>query len=61
MYKRQGYYAAKSAMELAQKTGVEVPITAEIYRVLYENKDPRTVVSDLMRREKRYENESYWM
>lgn len=57
----EGYYAAKSAMELAQKAGVEIPITAEIYRVLYENKDPRTVVSDLMTREKRYENESYWI
>ena len=57
----EGYYAAKSAMELAQKTGVEIPITAEIYRVLYEGKDPQTVVSDLMTREKRHENESYWM
>lgn len=57
----EGYYAAKSAMELAQKTGVEIPITAEIYRVLYEDKDPHAVVSDLMRREKRYENESYWI
>ena len=57
----EGYYAAKSAMELAQKTGVEIPITAEIYRVLYEGKNPKTVVSDLMTREKRHENESYWM
>lgn len=57
----EGYYAAKSAMELAEKAGVETPITAEIYRVLYEDKDPHTVVSDLMSREKRYENESYWM
>ncbi len=57
----EGYYAARSAMELAAKTGVEIPVTAEVYNVLYEGKEPRMVISDLMTREKRHENESYWM
>lgn len=57
----EGYYAARSAVELAAKTGVEMPIAAECYRVLYEGKDPKSVVSDLMTRDKKHENESYWM
>jgi glycerol-3-phosphate dehydrogenase (NAD(P)+) len=28
-----------------------MPITTEVYRVLYEDKDPRTAVTDLMVRE----------
>ena len=33
--------------------GIEMPITAEVYRVLYEGKDPRTAVNDLMLRPQR--------
>jgi glycerol-3-phosphate dehydrogenase len=31
--------------------GIAMPITGEVYRVLYEAKDPRRAVSDLMLRE----------
>jgi len=37
------------------KMGIDMPITTEVYRVLYENKDPRAAVSDLMTREPRSE------
>ena len=37
--------------EKAQRLGLIMPITAEVYRVLYEDKDPRTAVRDLMQRE----------
>ena len=30
--------------------GIDMPITAEVYRVLYENKDPLQAVNDLMLR-----------
>jgi glycerol-3-phosphate dehydrogenase (NAD(P)+) len=30
--------------------GIDMPITAEVYRVLYEGKDPRAAVTDLMLR-----------
>jgi glycerol-3-phosphate dehydrogenase (NAD(P)+) len=30
--------------------GIPMPITAEVYRVLYEDKNPRDVVKDLMLR-----------
>lgn len=46
----EGVATAKSAHDLAVKYKVEMPITNEIYKVLYENKDPKKAVSDLMAR-----------
>ena len=54
----EGYYAAASAMELAGRTGVEMPITTGAYQVLYEGKDPRCVLRELMVRDKKGELES---
>lgn len=53
----EGYYAAKSAWELAQKTGVDMPITQQAYAVLYENRDPQEALSILMTRTKQRELE----
>lgn len=53
----EGYFAAANAKELADKTGVEMPITQAAYEVLYEGRDVRTVVTELMTREKRNEIE----
>jgi glycerol-3-phosphate dehydrogenase (NAD(P)+) len=47
----EGVYTTKSVHEQASRLGQELPITAEIYRVLYEGKDPWTAVNDLMTRE----------
>lgn len=46
----EGVYTARSVHERAVRLGVDMPITAEVYRVLYEGKDPRTAVNDLMLR-----------
>jgi glycerol-3-phosphate dehydrogenase (NAD(P)+) len=46
----EGVFTARSVHERAARMGVDMPITAEVYRVLYEGKDPRTAVSDLMLR-----------
>jgi glycerol-3-phosphate dehydrogenase (NAD(P)+) len=35
---------------LSQKLGVEMPITAEVHAILYEDKDPSQAVRDLMTR-----------
>lgn len=51
----EGYYAAKAAHELSEKVGIAMPISAEAYKVLYEGKDPRTAMRDLMGRSKRRE------
>ena len=57
----EGYYAAASAFALAQKTGVEMPITEQCYRVCYEDKNPLQALKDLMRRPMRHEAETLWM
>ena len=51
----EGYYAAGAAKALAAQAGVEMPICGELYRVLYEGKDPRQVLRDLMARSKKAE------
>lgn len=53
----EGYYAAKSAYELSQTAGVEMPIAREAHAVLYGGKDPREAMIDLMGRERRHEFE----
>ncbi len=53
----EGYYAAKSAWELAQKSGADMPIVQQAYAVLYEGKDPREALSLLMTRSKQSELE----
>ena len=46
----EGLATTKSAYGLAKKHKVDMPITEEIYKVLYENKNPRVAVHDLMTR-----------
>jgi len=46
----EGVETAASAFNLAKKIGVEMPITNEIYSVLFEGKDPKTAISILMTR-----------
>lgn len=47
----EGVKTTLSAFQLASKLGVDVPITEQMYQILYQNKDPRQAVSDLMLRE----------
>ena len=47
----EGVRTTRAAHELAQKEGVDMPITAEMYAVMFEGKDPRAAVFDLMTRE----------
>ena len=47
----EGYYTAKSAQALAASLKVEMPILNEVYLILYEGKNPKGAVSDLMKRE----------
>jgi glycerol-3-phosphate dehydrogenase (NAD(P)+) len=46
----EGFATAKSAYELAKKYRVDMPITEEIYKVLYKNKPPKKAIADLMSR-----------
>ena len=53
----EGYYATKSAWELCQKQGVEMPIVSAAYAVLYQDADPKSVVQQLLTRRKKAESE----
>ena len=53
----EGYYATKSAVELARKAGVSMPIAEEAYQVLYEDKPASEALFDLMHRQKNNEVE----
>lgn len=51
----EGVDTTKSVRMLAQEFDVGMPITREVYRVLFEDKDPRQAVNDLMSRRPRQE------
>ncbi len=47
----EGVKTSKSAYQLSKKLNVEMPITEEVYKMLYEDKSPRDVIKDLMSRD----------
>ena len=57
----EGYYAALSAHQLAEKAGGEMPICECAYRVLYEGQSVREVVGALMSRNKKREADESWI
>lgn len=46
----EGVATTKSAYELSKKYNIDMPITDQVYRVIYENKDSKEAVNDLMTR-----------
>ncbi len=46
----EGYGTAKSAYELSKKFKVEMPITGQMYEILYKKKGPKDAVKSLMAR-----------
>lgn len=54
----EGVRTTKAAYQLAKKQHVEMPITTGIYEILFNNKQPKDVVEDLMNRDKREELDS---
>lgn len=51
----EGVVTARSAWQLAQREGVEMPITEQVYRMLYEGKPVGEVLRDLAGRGRRSE------
>ncbi|MCG3148501.1 MAG: Glycerol-3-phosphate dehydrogenase [NAD(P)+] [Verrucomicrobiae bacterium] len=47
----EGVKTAKSVVQLAQRLKVELPISQQVYAILYEGKAPKLAVRDLMSRE----------
>ena len=52
----EGVATTKAAYELAQEKGIDMPITAAIYRVLFENARVDEVVEELMLRDSKAEH-----
>lgn len=46
----EGVLTTKVVYEMAKENGIEMPITTEIYRILYEDKKPSEAIDDLMSR-----------
>jgi glycerol-3-phosphate dehydrogenase (NAD(P)+) len=46
----EGVHTTRLARDLASSQGVEMPISEQVYRVLYENKAPKNAITDLMSR-----------
>lgn len=53
----EGVTTTRAALELAATLGVDLPITEQLSKVLFEGKDVRRVVSDLMERDPKHELE----
>jgi glycerol-3-phosphate dehydrogenase (NAD(P)+) len=53
----EGVKTTAAAHAMAAADGIPMPITTEVYRVLYEDKEPRRSVIDLMGRDLRDELE----
>jgi glycerol-3-phosphate dehydrogenase (NAD(P)+) len=53
----EGVKTTLAARTLANRLGIEMPITEQVYQVLYEDKDPRVVTHELMTRELKDERE----
>jgi glycerol-3-phosphate dehydrogenase (NAD(P)+) len=51
----EGAYTVRAAVALAARHGVDMPIAAEVHAVLYEGKDVRASVRDLLARESKDE------
>ena len=47
----EGVKTAKSIEDLSRKIGIEMPLCHEVYCILYEGKDARKAVIDLMSRD----------
>lgn len=51
----EGVHTTRAALQLAKQVGVELPITEQIAAVLFEGRDPRRAVTELMSRQERCE------
>lgn len=53
----EGVHTAKSAFELAQREGVDMPITEQVYCLLHKGKPARLALADLMGRDRKAERD----
>ena len=52
----EGVTTTESAFELSKKLNIELPITSQVYKILFAGKDPQKATRALMTRELKIEN-----
>ncbi|MDE5578181.1 MAG: NAD(P)H-dependent glycerol-3-phosphate dehydrogenase [Oscillospiraceae bacterium] len=57
----EGYICTRAAYNLAKKVGIDMPITEQCYKVLFEGLSAKAAVNNLMGRPKRHEAETVWV
>ena len=55
----EGVKTAKSVYNLSRKLGVEMPISHEIYHILYDDESPRKALQNLMTRDLKHELDDF--
>jgi glycerol-3-phosphate dehydrogenase (NAD(P)+) len=53
----EGYYTTDAVYNLSKKLGINMPITEELFKILYEGKDIKTSLQDIIKRE--FKEEDY--
>lgn len=53
----EGKFATKVVNEIAQKINIELPISQQVYQVLYQDKPPKAAVEELLARTQRKETD----
>jgi len=53
----EGVKTCEAAYHLSCKEGIEMPITSQIFQVLYQGKNPKEAVAELMLRDRTHESE----
>lgn len=53
----EGINATKIAYELSKKLEIDMPIVNEMYKVIFENREIKSAIANLMNRDKKHENE----
>jgi glycerol-3-phosphate dehydrogenase (NAD(P)+) len=53
----EGVGTAREVFEKSRELGIEMPITEQIYRVLYEGLSPKEAVNNLLQRRQKAEHE----
>lgn len=51
----EGVFTSKSAYELSKKHQIEMPITEQVYKTIFEGKNPQDAITELMTRENKNE------
>lgn len=46
----EGYWTAPAGLELARKLRIDLPITEEVYKILYQDEKPKTSIERLLKR-----------